>query len=65
MNDITALIWLTHPTATADAISAYNDGASLDEAAADLMAALYIDDTFNGYTDAELQAAATEAITEY
>ena len=35
------------------------------EAAADLMAVLYTDDTFNYYTDTELQAAVAEAITEY
>lgn len=65
MKDLTALIWLTHPTATADAISEYNDGASLDEAAADLMAALYTDDTFNEYSEEQLTAAIAEMINEY
>ena len=65
MPQITALIWLTHPAALNTAINDYQAGADLDEAAADVAAALYTDDTFNEYTDAELQAAIAEAITEY
>lgn len=65
MSQITALIWLTHPAALNTAINDYQSGTDLDEAAADVAAALYTDDTFNEYTAAELQAAIAEAITEY
>ena len=65
MNEITALIWLTHPAALNDAITAYQDGASLNDAAAEVMAALCTDDTFNEYTESELQAAICEEITNY
>lgn len=65
MNEIISLIWLTHPTALNDAISAVEDGTDIDEAAAELVTALYTDDTFNEYSDDELQAAIAEAINEY
>lgn len=65
MNNIINLIWLTHPTALNDAIAAYQDGAAIDNTASDVIAALYTDDTFNEYSNAELQAAISEAITEY
>ena len=65
MNEIATLIRLTHPTALNEAIEAVENGTDLDEAAADLMAALYTDDTFNDYTDTELQTAVAEVITEY
>lgn len=65
MSQITALIWLTHPAALNTAINDYQAGTDLDEAADDVAAALYTDDTFNEYTAAELQAAIAEAITEY
>ena len=64
MIDLATLIWMTHPTATADAINAYDDGEELDEAVAELVTSLYIDDTFNEYSDEQLQAAATELIAE-
>ncbi len=65
MSQITALIWLTHPAALNTAINDYQAGTDLDDAADDVAAALYTDDTFNEYTAAELQAAIAEAITEY
>ena len=65
MSQIINLSWLTHPAALNTAINDYQAGADLDEAADDVAAALYTDDTFNEYTAAELQAAITEAITEY
>lgn len=65
MNEIINLIRLTHPAALNEAIEAVENGTDIDEAAADLMAALYTDDTFNDYTDTELQTAVAEVITEY
>lgn len=65
MSQITALIWLTHPTALNTAINDYQAGTDLNDAADDVAAALHTDDTFNEYTAAELQAAIAEAITEY
>ena len=48
MSQITALIWLTHPAALNTAINDYQAGA-------DVAAALYTDDTFNEYTDTEIE----------
>ena len=64
MNEITALIWLTHPAALNDAITAYQDGTPIDDAADEVLAALYTDDTFNHYTDEQLLAAIALAIQE-
>lgn len=60
MDDIRLLIQMLHPTALADAISDYEDTGDLDECAANLVAGLYTDDTFNEYSANELQAAASE-----
>lgn len=65
MNSLINLIWLTHPTALNDAIDAHQSGLELDEAAAEVVTALYTDDTFNEYSESELQAAIAEAISEY
>lgn len=64
MNEITALIRLTHPAALNDAITAYQDGTPINDAADEVLAALYTDDTFNHYTDEQLLAAITLAIQE-
>ena len=64
MNEITTLIWLTHPAALNDAITAYQDGTPINDAADEVLAALYTDDTFNHYTDEQLLAAITLAIQE-
>ena len=65
MNEIATLIRLTHPTALNEAIEAVENGTDIDEAAADLMAALYTDDTFNDYSEEQLTAAIAEMINEY
>lgn len=65
MNEIINLIRLTHPTALNEAIEAVENGTDIDEAAADLMAALYTDDTFNDYSEEQLTAAIAEMINEY
>ena len=65
MNCIISLIWLTHPAALNDAITTYQDGTTIDDACAEVLAALYTDDTFNEYTESELQAAICEVITNY
>ncbi len=65
MNEITALIWLLHPIALNAAIAEYQNGAELDEAAAEVIAAVYTDDAFNEYNESELQAAICEEITNY
>lgn len=66
MNDIISLIWMTHPTALNDAIRASQESPEDAEAAlGTLFTALLVDDTFNEYTEAELQAAIAEAIAEY
>lgn len=62
---LTHLIWLTHPQAMSDAINAVQDGMDIDDAAAEVITALYTDDTFNEYSEAELQAAVADVITEY
>ena len=64
MNEITTLIWLTHPAALNDAITAYQDGTPINDAADEVLAALYTDDTFNHYTDEQLLAAITLVIQE-
>lgn len=66
MHNIINLIKLTHPAALNAAIfAAENETAEEAEAAADeLLAALYLDDTFNEYTESELNAAIAEAINE-
>ena len=65
MNEIINLIRLTHPTALNEAIEAVENGTDVYEAAADLMAALYTDDTFNDYSEEQLTAAIAEMINEY
>ena len=65
MNEIINLIRLTHPAALNEAIEAVENGTDIDEAAADLMAALYTDDTFNEYSEEQLTAAIAEMINEY
>ena len=67
MNDLTNLIWLTHPTALNDAITAAQDGTPEDaeNEFSFLFSLLLGDDTFNEYTAEELQAAIEEAVTEY
>lgn len=65
MNEIINLIRLTHPTALNEAIEAVENGTDIDEAAADIMAALYTDDTFNEYSEEQLTAAIAEMINEY
>lgn len=65
MNEIISLVWLTHPFAISNAIDAYQDGTPIDDAAAEVIAALYVDDTFNEYSDAQLQAAISEILSEY
>lgn len=67
MNEIINLIRLTHPQALNAAIFAAENGTieEAEEAAAELLAALYIDDTFNQCTESELLAAISEATTEY
>lgn len=40
-------------------------GADLEESALDVITVLYTDDTFNQYTESELQAAISEEITNY
>ena len=64
MNTIISLLWLTHPTALNDAIADVQDGMDIDDAVAEVVTALYTDDTFNEYSEAELQAAIAETITE-
>lgn len=65
MNTIITLILLTHPIAMSNAIDLYKEGASIDDAASEVITAIHTDDTFNEYSPAELQAAISEAITEY
>ena len=65
MNEIINLIRLTHPAALNEAIEAVENGTDLDETAADLMAVLYTDDTFNDYSEEQLTAAIAEMINEY
>lgn len=67
MNEIISLIWLTHPTALNDVITAAREE-NPDDADAELstlLAALMVDDTFNDYTEEQLAAAIAEAINEY
>lgn len=64
MNELAYLIQLTHPTAIDDAradIEAYPE--NLDEAAESVLYSLSFDDTFNGYSEAELMAAINETLT--
>ena len=67
MNEIISLIWLTHPTALNDAITAAREESPEDADAelSTLLAALMVDDTFNDYTEEQLAAAIAEAINEY
>lgn len=62
MRGIINLIRLTHPTALNDAINEYQEGMPIDEAVAKVIAALYTDDTFNEYSEEQLQTAITEII---
>lgn len=63
--DLVNLIRLTHGAGLNAAIEAsYESEESAEYEASMLMAALYVDDTFNEYTEAELQAAIAEAINE-
>lgn len=67
MKEIISLMWLTHPTALNDAITAAREE-NPDDADAELstlLAALMVDDTFNDYTEEQLAAAIAEAINEY
>ena len=67
MREIISLIWLTHPTALNDAITAAQEGTpeEAEDEFSYLFAALLVDDTFSAYSQEELQAAIEEAITEY
>lgn len=64
MNELKNLIWLTHPTAMSDAISAVENGQDIDDAALEIVTVLYTDDTFNEYSEDELQAAVAEVISD-
>lgn len=67
MNKIISLIWLTHPAAFNDAITAAQCG-DLDDAETELstlITALLVDDTFNEYSEEQLTATIAEAINEY
>lgn len=67
MNEIITLMWLTHPTALDNALTAFREE-SPEEAENErdfLFWQLLNDDTFNGYSESELQAAISEAINEY
>ena len=67
MNDFTNLIRLTLPAALDDAITAAQDGTPEDAEYefSYLFGAILNDDTFNGYSPEEIQAAIAEAINEY
>lgn len=67
MNEIISLIWLTHPTALNDAITAAREESPEDaeHEFSYLFGAILNDDTFNGYSPEEIQAAIAEAINEY
>lgn len=63
--DLVNLIRLTHGAGLNSVIEAsYESEESAEYEASMLMAALYVDDTFNEYTEAELQTAIAEAINE-
>ena len=67
MNEIISLIWLTHPTALNDAITAAREESPEDAEYefSYLFGTILNDDTFNGYSPEEIQAAIAEAINEY
>lgn len=67
MNEIINLIWLTHPTALNDAITVAHEESPEDaeRECGFLFGQLLSDDTFNGYSESELEAAISEAISEY
>lgn len=65
MELLKTLIQLTHPVLICEAIDAYIGGAEIDDAALQAVTMLYTDDTFSEYSDAELQMAVSELITEY
>lgn len=67
MQNVINLIWLTHPAAlNAVIFAAENETpADVEAAGGELLAALYLDDTFNEYGESELIAAIAEAINEY
>lgn len=64
MNELKNLIWFTHPIAMCDAISAVENGQDIDEAALEVVMALYTDDAFNEYSEDELQSAVAEEISD-
>lgn len=66
MQEIINLIWLTHPQQMDYVMKATeeHDQDSLDAELSTLMAALYVDDTFNEYSEEQLQQAVNEAINE-
>lgn len=66
MNQIINLIWASHPRLLDDVITKHNLFPEEEEdAIADLIAALYIDDTFNSYTTEQLEDAIHEMLNEY
>lgn len=65
MNEIINLIRLTHNATLCDAIQDYWEGTPIDEATEEVISFLRYDDAFNEYSEDELQAAISEAITEY
>ena len=72
--DIKELIWLTHGMEMSDAIQAleYAEWSSEDDfmdivdiETSTLMTVLYVDDAFNEYDEAQIQAAVLEIIEDY
>lgn len=65
MNELAHLIQLTHSTAVDDAradIEVYPE--NRDEAAESVLYSLSFDDTFNGYSEAEMLEAITDLLTD-
>lgn len=67
MNEIITLLWLAHPAALNDAITAAREESPEDAEyeLSSLFSAILADDTFNGYSSEEIEAAVAEAINEY
>lgn len=65
MTQLKNLLQLTRPTLMADAASYLCDGWSVEDATESALTALYTDDTFNEYSETELQAAISEIITDF
>lgn len=72
--EIKELIWLTHGMEMSDAIQAleYAEWSSEDDfmdivdiETSTLMTALYVDDAFNEYDEAQIQTAVLDIIREY